>query len=158
MFEIREAHTRDDLLTVGRLKIELMRYHIEYAEKMGIHDYEISEYSMEQALSTASSRDSYLFLRNNAAVGMAQVEEQISQEDQSPILFVHCIYIMHGARNQSIGGVFLRYLTRKYHKRIECECWYGIPATALYEKAGFQPMMTRYVLPMSSRFYGSDQN
>lgn len=158
MLEIREVHTYDELLAVGRLKIELMNYHIEYAEKMGIHDSEISAYTLEKALSTATSRVSYLFLRNRETVGMAQVEEQISQTDQVPILFVHSIYIRPGARNQSIGGIFLRHLIRKYHKRIECECWYGIPATLLYQKAGFQPMMTRYVLPLSSRFYGSDQN
>lgn len=158
MLEIREVHTQDELLILGQLKVELMQYHVGYAEKLGIHDCEICDYSLEQALSTVSSRHSYLFFRSKEAVGMAQVEEQVSQVDQVPILFVHGIYIKPGARNKSIGGIFLRYLTRKYRKRIECECWYGIPANELYQKAGFRPIMTRYVLPMSSRFYGSDQN
>lgn len=109
-------------------------------------------------MSTAPSRDNYIFLVDGEMVGMAQVEEQVSTVDDSPILFVHGVYIKPNARHNSIGGIFLRYLCRRYKKRIECECWYGIPASAIYEQAGFKPMVTRYVLPVSSRFYGSDQN
>lgn len=158
MFHIKQIYDHKDLLALGYMKIELMRYHLQYAQEIGINDNELIQYTMEQALSTASSRDNYIFIMDSEIVGMAQVEEQISDVDESPILFVHGIYIKPDVRNKGIGGVFLKYLCRKYMKRIECECWYGLPVSKLYEKAGFKAMHTRYMLPMSSQFYGSDQN
>lgn len=158
MLRIKQIYDGTDLLVLGTLKLELMQYHLEYAAKIGISDKELLQYTLEQALSTASSRDNFIFLADGEIVGMAQVEGQVSAVDDSSILFVHNIYIRPNARHYGIGGFFLRYLCRRYKKRIECECWYGLPASALYEKAGFKPMLTRYVLPASSRFYGSDQN
>lgn len=158
MVDIKEICTKEDLLIMGSLKIELMQYHLQYALQFGIDDIELIQYDLEQALSTAESRNNFLFIRDNTPVGMAQVEEQISDVDGMPILFVHGIYIKPSARNSSIAGIFLRYLCRRYKKRIECECWYDLPASILYQKAGFKPMVTRYVLPLSNRFYGSDQN
>lgn len=158
MLRIKQVYDQEDILALGNLKMELMQYHLEYAAKIGINDKELLQYTLEQALSTAQSRDNFLFLEGDKTVGMAQVEEQVSAVDDSPILFVHGIYISPNARHYNLGGFFLRYLCRRYKKRIECECWYGLPASTLYEKAGFRPMLTRYVLPTSSRFYGSDQN
>lgn len=158
MLRIKQIYDGTDLLVLGTLKLELMQYHLEYAAKIGISDKELLQYTLEQALATASSRDSFLLLEDNATIGMAQVEEQISDVDENPILFVHGVYIRPGARQNGIGKAFFQYLCRRYKKRIECECWYGLPASALYEKAGFKPMLTRYVLPISNRLYGSDQN
>lgn len=158
MLSIKQIYSEEDMLVLGKLKMELMRYHLEYAEQFGISDHELLQYTLEQALSTASSRDNFLFFMNDEPIGMAQVEEQISSVDSNPILFVHSMYIKPDTRNRSIGGIFLRRLCKKYKKRIECECWYNIPASELYIKAGFQPLVTRYILPQSSRFYGSAQN
>lgn len=158
MLYYRQVYDNKDLLALGNLKVELMQYHLEYAAKIGIDDKELLHYSLEQALSTVATRDNYIFVLDNEVIGMSQVEEKVSAVDEKPILFVHGIYIRPGTQHEGIGGFFLRYLCRKYKKRIECECWYGLPASALYEKAGFKPMLTRYVLPMSSHFYGSDQN
>lgn len=158
MLRIKQVYDQEDILALGNLKMELMQYHLEYAAKIGINDKELLQYTLEQALSTALSRDNFLFLADGEIVGMAQVEEQVSAVDNSPILFVHGIYIRPNARHHNFGGFFLRYLCRRYKKRIECECWYGLPASTLYEKAGFRPILTRYMLPTSNRFYGSDQN
>ena len=158
MLHIKQVYDQEDLLALGNLKMELMKYHLDYSSQIGINDKELLQYTLEQALSTASSRDKSIFLVNDEIVGMAQVEEQISDVDDIPILFVHGVYIRSNARHYGIGGIFLQYLCRRYKKRVECECWYGLPASTLYERAGFKPMVTRYVLPTSSRFYGSDQN
>lgn len=158
MLHIKQIYDQEDLLALGKLKMELMQYHLEYSTQIGVNDKELLQYTLEQALSTAPSRDNFIFLVNGEIVGMAQVEEQISAVDDSLILFVHGIYIRPNARHYGIGAIFLRYLCRRYKKRVECECWYGLPASTFYKKAGFKPMVTRYVLPTSSRFYGSDQN
>lgn len=158
MLHIKQVYDKEDLLILGNLKMDLMQYHLKYAIQIGINDKELLQYTLEQSLSTTPLRDNFIFLEDGEIVGMAQVEEQISAVDDTPILFVHSIYIRPDVRHVGIGGGFLRYLCRRYKKRIECECWYGIPASTLYEKAGFKPMVTRYVLPVSSAFYGSDQN
>lgn len=158
MLRIKQVHDQEEFLVLGSLKLDLMQYHLEYASQIGINDKELLRYTLEQALSTAMLRDNFIFLLDDKIIGMAQVEEQVSTVDDSSILFVHGIYIMPHARHLNIGERFLRYLCRRYKKRVECECWYGIPATTFYEKAGFKPMVTRYMLPLSSRFYGSDQN
>jgi len=158
MLSFKLATTEEDLNLISKFKMELMQYHVEFAIAEGINDEELFNYSREKSLSTVPQRESYLLFRNDCPVGMAQVEEQISSVDHEPILFVHGIYIQPSARNGSIGGSFLRYLCKKYKKRIECECWYDIPAAKLYERAGFRPLVTRYMLPLTSRFYGSDQN
>lgn len=158
MLRIKQVYDQEDLLALGSLKMDLMQYHLEYSAQIGINDKELLQYTLEQTLSTALARDNFIFLVDGEIVGMAQVEEQVSAVDDSPILFVHSIYIKPNFRHYSIGGLFLRYLCRRYKKRIECECWYGLPASNLYEKAGFKPMVTRYALPSNSRFHGSDQN
>lgn len=160
MLRIKQVHDQEELLALGNLKLDLMQYHLEYADHIDINDKELLHYTIEQALSTALLRDNFIFQIDNGIVGMAQVEEQVSSVDNSPspILFVHGIYIRPHARHLNIGKIFLQYLCHRYKKRVEGECWYGLPASTLYEKAGFKPMVTRYVLPASSQLYGSDQN
>ncbi len=157
MLEFKIAATNEELLLFGTLKMELMQYHKNYAESFGIHDMELEEYTLERALNNAEQRDSYLIYRNHRLAGMVQVSEVISDVDQTEILFVHSLYLKELYRNCGIGGLLLRYLCRKYKKRIECECWYDLPAGRVYQRAGFRSMMTRFVLPLNSPFYGSDQ-
>jgi len=158
MLEFREIHTSDELGILGDMKLSLMNYHKGFAEKCGIADVELSGYSLEQALCTADVRISFLFYLDDVPVGMSQVQEQISNVDKESILFVHSIYIESSAQHQNIGAQFLKYLCHRFKKRIECECWYDIPAGKIYERLGFFPMVTRFVLPLTSHFYGSDQN
>ena len=158
MLTIIEATTEDELRVLASFKLELMQYHIEYATRIGIADRELMQYCLEQALSTAHCRINYLLMWSGEPVGMSQVQEQISNIDFEPMLFIHSIYITASARENRISSQYLEFLCKKYSRRIECECWYGIPAGKLYEQAGFLPMVTRYCLPTISYRYGSDQN
>ena len=152
MLEFREVTSENELNILCEMKVELMDYLVQYANKFNIQDDELMKYSMEQALSTIHQRVNYLIFLNEEPVGMSQIQEQISDVDNRPILFVHSLYIKPLIQKRGIGGKYLRYLCRKYNKRIEIECWYDIPAKSLYERAGFLPMMTRYVLPTDNRF------
>jgi GNAT superfamily N-acetyltransferase len=80
---------------------------------------------------------------------MSQVQEQISDIDRVPILFVYSIYIRSFARGRGISNKYLSFLCERYQKRIECECWYDIPANVLYLQNGFRPIVTRYMLPLN---------
>lgn len=158
MIKFHEVGTENEWDIFANLKIELMKYHLEFAKKFELLDQELLNYSKEQALSTAQHRISILFYLDSTPVGMAQMEDQVSEIDNTPILFIHSMYIIPAAHNKGIGGFFLRHIAHKYQKRIECECWYDLPACELYRRAGFLPLVTRYALPLSSRYYGSDQN
>ena len=104
MLRIKQVHDQEELLALGNLKLDLMQYHLEYADHIGINDKELLHYTIEQALSTALLRDNFIFQIDNGIVGMAQVEEQVSSVDNSPspILFVHGIYIRPHARHLNI--------------------------------------------------------
>ncbi|WP_312814271.1 GNAT family N-acetyltransferase [Sedimentibacter sp.] len=158
MIGFYEVEKEEDLALLGEMKLELMRYHLSFAEKLGIADYELLNYTKEQALSTSSQRTSILFYCENELIGMSQVQEQVSEVDNCPILFIYSIYIKPSVQNQGVGNQFLHYLANKYRKRIECECWYDMPSKGFYKHVGFRPMMTRYILPTTSSYYGSDQN
>jgi len=84
MLHIKQVYDQEDLLALGNLKMELMKYHLDYFSQIGIDDKKLLQYTLEQALSTASSRDNFIFLVNDEIVGMAQVEEQISDVDDIP--------------------------------------------------------------------------
>lgn len=158
MFEFREVHTEQERDIFADLKVALMKYHMEFADKLGISDDELINYTKVQALSTFQQRINVLFYSGDMPVGMAQMEEQISDIDNMPILFINSMYIIPEVHNKGIGGIFLKYIGRKYKKRIECECWYELPVGELYQRAGFRPIKTRYMLPLGNRYYGSDQN
>lgn len=100
MLSIRQVYKEEDLLILGKMKMELMRYHLEYAAKLGIDDKELLQYTLDQALSTTGERDNYLFYADNEPIGMAQVEEQISYVDNLPIFscMVFILNLMHVTR------------------------------------------------------------
>lgn len=86
MLSIRQVYKQEDLLILGKMKMELTRYHLEYAAQLGIDDKELLQHTLDQALSTTGERDNYLFYADDEPIGMAQVEEQISYVDNLPIL------------------------------------------------------------------------
>lgn len=61
--------------------------------QIGINDKELLQYTLEQALSIAPSRDNFTLPINSEIFDMAQVEEKVSAVDDSPILLVYSIYI-----------------------------------------------------------------
>ena len=53
MLRIKQVHDQEELLALGNLKLDLMQYHLEYADHIGINDKVLLHYTIEQALSTA---------------------------------------------------------------------------------------------------------
>lgn len=158
MIDFHKVQTEEDIQIFAKLKVELVQYHAEYARKRGIADAEINEYNYEHACKNIFDRESFLLKLNNMVIGILQIEKQLSEVDNNPILYVHALYFCKKYRDKGLGVHVLNYLCNTYRLRIECLCWYGIPASSLYQKIGFQNMYTRYFLPLDNRFYDSDQN
>lgn len=158
MIDFHKVQTEEDMQIFAKLKVELVQYHAEYARKRGIADAEINEYNYEHACKHIFDRESFLLKLNNMVIGILQIEKQLSEVDNNPILYVHALYFCKKYRDKGHGVHVLKYLCNTYRLRIECLCWYGIPASSLYPKIGFQNMYTRYFLPLDNRFYDSDQN
>lgn len=158
MIDFHKVQTEDDIQIFVKLKVELVQYHAKYARKRGIVDAEINEYNYEHARKHIFDRESFLLKLNNIVIGILQIEKQQSEVDNNPILYVHALYFCEKYRDKGLGIHVLKYLCNTFRLRIECLCWYGIPASNLYQKVGFENMYTRYFLPLDNRFYDSDQN
>ena len=158
MFTIDKVQSEADITFFAKLKVELVQYHAQYAKEQGITDLEVEYYDYEHAAANIFTRESYLLKLNNTVVGILQYEQQISEIDKSPIIYVHALYFIDKYRNVGFGIYVLKFLCRTYHIRIECSCWYDIPASQIYKKIGFKEMYTRYFLPIDNQFYESDQN
>ncbi len=158
MLKIQKVQTKQDIQIFSKLKIQLMQYHAEYAHINGIDDYKIKKYDYGCACKHVFDRDSFLLKLNNNVIGILQTEKQISEIDNQIILYVHSLYFEEKYRDKGFGIYVLKYLINTYKLRIECSCWYDIPASQLYKKIGFRNLYTRYFLPLDNRFYDSDQN
>ena len=160
MIEIKMLTPDDNdcLRILAEYKLKLMKYHHRYAKELNINDEVLITYNAEKALATLSHRDSYLIYLNEKHIGYIQVEIQKSAVDNSDILFVHGIYIQDEYQNRGFALRALQFICKKYKLRIECECWYDLPAAKIYEKIGFKKIFTRYFLPTDSEYYDSDQN
>lgn len=160
MIEIKMIMPEDEnsIKILSEYKLKLMAYHKRYAMELNIHDEELRTYTKEKALATLSKRDSYLILLNGNPIGYIQVEMQKSAMDNADILFVHGVYIQEEYQNRGFAMRALQFICNKYKLRIECECWYNLPAAKIYEKMGFKKIVTRYFLPTASKYYDSDQN
>lgn len=158
MIEFQKVQTEKEIQIFAKLKIELVQYHTEYAHEHGIDDIDIKKYDYEHACEHVFSRESFLLKLHNLVIGILQIEKQQSEIDNNPILYVHALYFREEYRNKGFGVHVLKYLCNTYKLRIECLCWYDIPASNIYQKVGFKSMYTRYFLPLNNRFYDSDQN
>ncbi len=160
MIEIKMIMPEDEdgIKILCDYKLKLMAYHLRYATDLNIDDGELKTYTKEKALSTLSKRDSFLILLNGNHIGYIQVEKQKSTLDNADILFVHGIYIREEYQNRGFAMPALQFIRNKYKLRIECECWYNLPAAKIYEKIGFKKIVTRYFLPIDCKNYDSDQN
>ena len=158
MLQIQKVQSQEDIMLFSSLKIELAQYHAKYACMQGITDSEIAHYNEESVHQNIFKRESYLLKFPQKVVGILQYEQQISEIDNNPIIYVHALYFAEQYQNKGWGIYVLKHLCNTYNLRIECSCWYDIPASNTYEKIGFKRMYTRYFLPLDNRFYDSDQN
>ena len=144
---LKEVNSDKDIEVFGKYKVELIKYHQQYAQKLGLFDSVVDNYSYEDAIRHINEEGYFQFLiqLNNETVGIMEYQITDSIIDKKKILYIKKLYIKDNFRGKGIGKKVIESL-KKLNYRIELECWYGMPANNLYKSLGMKKIKTRYML------------
>ena len=141
---LKEVNNDKDIEVFGKYKVELVKYHQQYAQKLGLFDSVVDNYSYEDAIRHINEEGYFQFLieLDNETVGIMEYQITDSIIDKKKILYIKKLYIKDNFRGKGIGKKVIESL-KKLNYRIELECWYGMPANNLYKSLEIK---TRYML------------
>lgn len=144
---LKEVKTDEDKMMFAKYKVELIKYHQQYANKLGLKDKIVEEYDLSDAIKHIGEEGYYQFLiiDDNKKVGILEYQLTKSDIDNKDILYLKNIYIESAYRGKGIGKKVINEL-RKTNYRIELECWYQMPSNFLYKSLGAKEIKTRYIL------------
>lgn len=137
----------NDIKIFGKYKVELIKFHQQYARKLGLFDNVVDNYNYNDAIRHINQKGYFQFLiqLENEIVGIVEYQITNSDIDKKEILYIKDLFVDDKFRGKGIGKEVMRLLkTLKY--RIELECWYQIPANNLYKSLGMQEIKTRYMI------------
>lgn len=144
---LKEVITNEEIELFGKYKVELIKYHQEYANKIGLQDQMVEKYNLSNATRHIKEDGYYQFLiiDDNEIVGILEYQITKSNIDNQEILYLKNIYIKEEHRGKGIGKNIIKEL-KKLNYRIELECWYSMPSNELYKSLGAKEIKTRYIL------------
>ena len=144
---LKEVNSNNDIKTFGEYKVELIKFHQEYAEKLGLFDKVVDNYNFNDVIRHIKQKGFFQFLIQieNKTVGIIEYQITKSDIDQKKILYIKNIYIDNNFRGKGVGKEVIN-LIKTLNYRIELECWYGIPANNLYKSLGMKEIKTRYMM------------
>lgn len=144
---LKEVNNNDDIKTFGEYKVELIKFHQEYAEKLGLFDKVVDNYNFNDAIRHIRKKGFFQFLIQieKKTVGILEYQITESDIDQKKILYIKNIYIDNNFRGKGVGKEVIK-LIKTLNYRIELECWYRIPANNLYKSLGMKGIKTRYMM------------
>lgn len=144
---LKEVITNYEIELFGKYKVELIKYHQEYANKLGLQDQMVEKYNINNAIRHIKENGYYQFLiiNDNKTIGILEYQITKSDIDSKDILYLKNIYIKEEYRGKGIGKKVIKEL-QKLNYRIELECWYGMPSNELYKSLGAKEIKTRYIL------------
>ena len=143
---LREVKTAKDIQIFGKYKVDLIKYHQQYANKLGLFDEVVDKYDFNNATRNIGKNGFYHFLiiNNNEEIGILEYQIMKSEIDNKEILYIKDIYIKETYRGLGIGKQVINELRKKKY-RIELECWYGMPSNDMYKSMGAKEIKTRYM-------------
>lgn len=144
---LKELETNEEIQQFGKYKVDLIKYHQQYANKLGLYDLVVDKYNYDDAVRHVGKDGYYQFLiiDDNKAVGILEYQITKSDIDNKDIIYIKDIYIDEIFRGRGLGKKVINEL-KKMKYRIELECWYGIPSNELYKSLGMKEIKTRYML------------
>lgn len=144
---LKEVNTNEDIKIFGTYKLELIKLHQKYANNLGLVDNFVDNYSYDDAIKNINEENyfEYLISYNNKNIGVLEYKIIKSDIDNEEIIYIDNIYIKQEYRGLGIGKNIINEL-KKQGKRIELECWYGMPANYLYRSLGMKELKTRYMM------------
>lgn len=143
---LKKVEEKNDIQTFGKYKVDLIKYHQQYANKLGLFDEVVEKYDFNDAIKNVGKDGFYQFLimNNDKEVGILEYQITKSDIDKKDIIYIKNIYIEESYRGMGLGKKVINEL-RKMQYRIELECWYNMPANDLYKSLGAKEIKTRYM-------------
>lgn len=143
---LKKVEEKNDIQTFGKYKVDLIKYHQQYANKLGLFDEVVEKYDFNDAIKNVGKDGFYQFLimNNDKEVGILEYKITKSDIDKKDIIYIKNIYIEESYRGMGLGKKVINEL-RKMQYRIELECWYNMPANNLYKSLGAKEIKTRYM-------------
>lgn len=144
---LKPVKSEKDIEKFGNYKVDLIKYHQQYANKIGLFDDVIANYDYNRAIRHIKENNFFSFFIQieDEIVGILEYQITNSDIDKKEILYLKNMYIMEQFRGNGIGKQVMQ-LLKKLNYRIELECWYEIPAKKLYKSLGMKEIKTRYMI------------
>lgn len=143
---LKEVKTESEIQKFGKYKVDLIKYHQQYANNIGLFDSVVDKYKFDDAVRNIGKKGYYQFLiiNDNEPVGILEYQITKSEIDNNDILYIKSIYIEEIYRGLGLGKQVIAEL-RKMKYRVEFECWYDMPSNELYRSLGAKEIKTRYM-------------
>lgn len=144
---LKEIQNHNEIEEFGKYKVDLIKEHQYYANKLGLYDMVVDKYNINDALRHIDEKNynQFLIVNDNQTIGIVEYKIDKSEIDNKEILYLKNIYIKKEFRSKGLGREVLNEL-KKLNYRIELECWYGMPANNFYKSFGFKELKTRYMI------------
>ena len=144
---LKEIQNHNEIEEFGKYKVDLIKEHQYYANKLGLYDMVVDKYNINDALRHIDEKNynQFLIVNDNQTIGIVEYKIDKSEIDNKEILYLKNIYIKKEFRSNGLGREVLNEL-KKLNYRIELECWYGMPANNFYKSFGFKELKTRYMI------------
>jgi len=144
---LKIVKTTEDIETFSKYKLECIKYHQEFANKLGLHDLVVENYKLEDTIKYLGKKDYYQYLIecDNKYVGMIECCKMESKIDQAKYIELLNIYIDEKYRDKQIARNAINNLKERFSLRIELDCWYNLPANHLYKSMGMKETKVRYM-------------
>lgn len=144
---LKKIEHESDIETFGNYKVALIKYHQQYARKLGLFDKVADNYKYEDAIRHINEKGYFQFLIKveNEIVGIIEYQITKSDIDKKEILYIKNFYIDENFRGKGIGKEVIN-LLKKLNYRIELECWYEMPSNNLYKSLGMREIKTRFMM------------
>lgn len=144
---LKKLESNKDIKLFGKYKVTLIKFHQKYAQKLGLFDDVVDNYSYEDAVRYVNKKGYFQFLIQveNEIIGIIEYQITKSDIDKRKILYIKDFYIDDNFRGKGFGKEVIK-LLKQLNYRIELECWYEIPANNLYKSLGMREIKTRYMM------------
>ena len=144
---LKKVQNYNETEEFGKYKMDLIKEHQYYANKLGLYDMVVDKYNINDALRHIGQKNYYQFLimHDNQSIGMVEYKIEKSEIDNGDILYLKDIYIKKEFRGIGFGRKVFNVL-KKLKYRIELECWYSMPANNFYKSLGGKELKTRYMI------------
>lgn len=137
---ILEEVAADTIDTYGKLVVELIHFHKEYAIECGFDGLDEENYDIADALKHNGDYGylHYLLKHKNDIIGI------LTLNIDSEIVYINKLFIKEDYRGRGYAKNIIRTLSKRYSK-LSLKCYYNLPAEKLYKSLGFKQQYVYYI-------------